>query len=112
CCYAFARLSSLVCHAAYNRRDLPSLFSNSLRRYGEQFILFFFISNFPKSARPVLSFFIDRDFDFNSEFERFEMPTHTARSSSVTKRRLLLIDDSPDNLEVLSILLSDKYDVV
>src|SRR5438874_10995166 len=27
------------------------------------------------------------------------------------KRRLLLIDDTPDNLEVLTVLLRDKYDV-
>ena len=28
------------------------------------------------------------------------------------KRRLLLIDDAPDNLEFLTLLLRDKYDVL
>lgn len=32
--------------------------------------------------------------------------------SCAVKRRILLIDDAPDNLEVLTILLEDKYDVL
>jgi two-component system CheB/CheR fusion protein len=37
--------------------------------------------------------------------------TNTAGPSYAVKRRLLLIDDAPDNLEVLTVLLGDQYDV-
>ena len=39
------------------------------------------------------------------------MITNSAGHAYTVKRRLLLIDDAPDNLEVLTVMLRDGYDV-